>query len=441
MYSTSMKTKFFALALISAATLAVAQHRSMTVEQAIAIGIDNSKTLHSSASKAEGADAHVSEIDATRFPSLKFTGGYTRLSPVEPFTFSLPGSPIVDTLSPAVLNNWNFQLSFQQPLFTGFRLLNSSRLASHSAEAAHFDYDKDRRDFIFNVRTAYWNVYKTIEFKKVVDQTIDQASAHLKDVQNLLSQGMATNNDALKVQVQLSNAKFQQLDAANNARMASMALDNLIGLPLDTEIDVASVASSQPRTFGETKLLIQKAIEVRPDVKAMEERVKASDDVVNIANGGWWPQVFLVANYTYAKPNSRIFPTVDEFKGTWSAGVSAAWDLGGLGTVGFQKTQAQASLAQSVDALGLIKDGITLEVHQNALMLDKAKERIAVAQEGVTQAEENLRVTNDRFKAGLILNSEVLDAEVLLQQSKMNFTQSVVDFELAQAGLAKAIGE
>lgn len=440
MYSTSMKTKFFALALMSAATVAVAQHRSLTVEQAITIGIENSKTLHTAAQRAEGADARVSETNAGRLPSLKFSGSYMRLSPVDPFTFTFPGFP-TQTLSPVVLDNYNLQLNLQQPIFTGFRLASASHVAAHSAEAAHLDYDKERRDFAFNVRTAYWNVYKTAEFKKVVDQTIDQASAHLKDVQNLLAQGMATNNDALKVQVQLANVKFQQLDAANSARLASMALDNLIGLPLETEIDIASVASAQPRTFADTKTLVSKAIDVRPDVKAMEERVQASDDAVTLARGGWWPQVFLVGNYTYARPNSRIFPTVDEFRGTWSAGVSAAWDLWTWGTAGYQTTQAQTQLAQSQDALGLLKDGVTLDVNQNALMLDKAKERIAVAQDGVTQADENLRVTNDRFKAGLILNSEVLDAEVLQQQAKMNYTQAVVDFELAQAGLAKAIGE
>lgn len=429
------------LLLLIAVTLpAAAQRRSLTIDEAIRLGIESSKTLHTSASKAEAADARVSEAGAGRLPSLKFSGGYTRLSPVDPFTFTIPGFG-TQTLSPVVLDNWNFGLTLTQPIFTGFRLSGNARVAERSADAAHLDYEKDRRDLVFNIRTAYWNVFKLSEITKVLDSTIAQVGAHLTDVKNMLAQGLATNNDVLKVQVQLSNVRLQQIDAVNGARLATMALNNLIGLPIDSEIDVTSTAATQSRTFGETRELVQKAISSRPDIKAMEQRVEASEAAVSIARGGWYPQVFLVGNYTYAKPNQRIVPTVDEFRGTWSAGISAAWDVWTWGTAGYQTTQAQAQLAQTQDALGLMKDGISLEVNQNAMQLAKAKERIAIADEGVKQAEENLRVTNDKYKMGLVVNSEVIDATVALQQARTNFTQAVVDFELAQAGLEKAIGQ
>jgi outer membrane protein TolC len=88
-----------------------------------------------------------------------------------------------------------------------------------------------------------------------------------------------------------------------------------------------------------------------------------------------------------------------------------------------------------------MQDGITLEITQNFLNLNQAKERTAVAKQGVKQAEENHRVTNNRFKEGLAQNSDLLDAEVALLQARTNYTQAVVDFELAEARLQKAIGE
>jgi outer membrane protein len=88
-----------------------------------------------------------------------------------------------------------------------------------------------------------------------------------------------------------------------------------------------------------------------------------------------------------------------------------------------------------------MKDGVMLEVTQSYLGVNQFKERKAVAEQGVKQAEENYRITNDKYKKGLMPNSELLDAEVALLQAKLNLTQSLVDYELSMARLSKAIGE
>jgi outer membrane protein len=88
-----------------------------------------------------------------------------------------------------------------------------------------------------------------------------------------------------------------------------------------------------------------------------------------------------------------------------------------------------------------MKDGVMLEVTQNYLGVNQSKERRLVAEKGVVQAEENYRITNDKYKKGLTPNSELLDAEVALLQSKLNYAQSLVDYELSMARLSKAIGE
>jgi len=84
---------------------------------------------------------------------------------------------------------------------------------------------------------------------------------------------------------------------------------------------------------------------------------------------------------------------------------------------------------------------VALEVRRSRLELSRAKEKIAVAREGVGQAEENLRVTTDRFKEGVALNADVLDAEFALLQAGTNHAQSLADFELAKAKVQKALGE
>lgn len=172
----------------------------------------------------------------------------------------------------------------------------------------------------------------------------------------------------------------------------------------------------------------------------MQFRKAAGEAGVTFARSGWFPQIYLTGNYYYARPNPRIVPTLDRFKDTWDIGVTASFDIWNWGSTIHQTEQAQAQLAQVQDALEQLEDAITLEVTQHFLELKKAKERIAVSEKAVSQAEENYRVTNEKFKLGLASNSDLLDAEVALLQAKTNYTQSLVDYELAQARLQKSLG-
>ncbi|MEK9136766.1 MAG: TolC family protein [Bacteroidota bacterium] len=436
-----MKKAIFVL-MVTAISATAQSKLPLTVEKAIQLGLENSKALHSSLMKVEYADAKAGETNASRLPSLKFGGAYTRLSDVPPFNIG-PFPPILTTpinVSPAVLNNYNLKLSFTQPLFTGFRMDALSAAADYSAEAQNFEYSKDRSDLIYNVRVAYWSLYKAIQIKKVIDENVEQVRAHLKDVQNLMVQGMTTNNDVLKVQVQLSDAQLKQIDASNGVRLAMIALNNTIGIPLTIEIDLESKVVHQPKDYGDLNKLIEQAMERRPELKAMDSRVKAGEAGVTAAKSGWFPQIYLSGNYYYSRPNQRLFPTQDIFKDTWDVSVGVSLDIWNWGTTLHQTDQAQAQLAQARDAVGQIQDGITLELTQSYLNVQQAKERITVADQGVKQAEENYRVTNKRFNAGLVSTSEMLDAEVALLQAKTSQTNALVDYEISQARIEKAIG-
>ncbi len=427
------------------ATIASAQQgQSLTVEEAVQIGLQNSKTLHSSRMNMQYTEAKASEMGATRLPSLKLGGSYARLSEVPPFQVSLPlPTPAPDkfVISPAIFDNYNSRLSLQQPLFTGFRLQSSTRMAKYNAQAAQENYSKDKRELIYDIKNAYWNLYKATELKKVIDENVEQVKSHLQDVQNFYAQGMATNDDVLKVQVQLSSVQLLQIDAKNAVQLAMIRLNSLIGLPLDQQVELSSRIEPQAKEFGQLSLLVKQALLRRPEAKIMEFRVKSAEAGVTLAKSGWYPQIYLTGNYYYARPNPRILPARDEFKDSWDIGVSVSFDIWNWGTTGHQTNQAQAQLFQAQDALGQLKDGITLEVTQSYLNVLQSKEKIAVAQQGVQQAEESYRMTNEKYKMGLALNTDLLDAEVALLRAKTNHTQALVDFELAQANLQKTIGE
>ncbi|HUL43960.1 MAG TPA: TolC family protein [Bacteroidota bacterium] len=416
---------------------------SLSIDQAISTGIENSKSLHASLMNVEYTDARSGEVNAQRLAQIKLSGGYTRLSEIPPAEIGpyppLFKDPIV--ISPSLLNNYTLRLSLQQPLFTGFRLQGASDMAEYTAQAASADYRLGKSDLVFAIRSAYWNVYKAKEFKKVIDENVAQMEAHRKDVQSMFDQGIITKNELLKVEVQLSNTRVLQLDAGNNVRLATIALDNLIGLPVQTGVEIASTIQTDSTKYSELTGLVEKAIANRDDVHAMEYRVKAAESGVSVARSGWFPQVYVTGNYYYSRPNQRYFPALDQFQDTWDVSLGVSLDVWNWGTTIRQTNQANAQLEEAKDQEGLLRDGVTLEVTQNYLNLHESLERIAVSDEAVKQAEENYRITNEKFLSGLALNSDVLDAEVALLQAKWNHIRALVDHELAGARLQKAVGE
>lgn len=412
---------------------------SITIEQAIEIGLQNSKMLHSSLMKVKGAEAKLKEVNALRLPSLKLNAAYRRLSEVDPFTISTPFGTF--NVSPSILDNYSAQLTLAQPVFTGFRLLANADMNEQLSNATNEEYNKDRSELIFNIRNSYWSLFKAIQFKKVMDETVTQIKAHVEDAKNLEKVGMMTKNDILKIEVQLSNVLYQQADAENAVKLATVALCNTLGIPLTTNIEITSSVNLLEVQLDDLAKLIDQAVEKRPEVKAANSRIKAGEAGVILAKASWYPQISIGANYYYSRPNQRIMPTKDRFDGTWDAGVNISMNIWDWMTTKHQTDQAESQLAQAIDGLGMIKDGVILEVTQNYLNVSQAKKKIDIASLSVQQAEENMKVTNGKFKNGLASSTEMVDAETALISAKINYTTSVVDYELSKAKLDKSIGK
>jgi len=445
-----MRRSAIVLVLLFAPLAAQAQRTPLSLDEAIAAGLEASPGLHAARMKADAAAARTRETAAGRLPSLKLGTGYTRLSEVPPFEVTLPISPSPIVVSQSYFNNWSLRLSVQQPLFTGFRLeagTESSRMLERSAAQ---DVAKDRSEFIFAVKSAYWGLARAREFDAVVGESIRQVREHLKDVRAFFDQGLLTRNEVLRAELQLSNAELMAVDTRNAAEVARTSLASLIGLPVGTDIELTtsaeSLASRAPGTensgdgTADAQALVDAALASRPELLSAGFRIKASEAALKAARAGRYPQVALTGNYYYLRPNPRIMPARDKFTGTWDLGLAVSFDVWNWGQTRSQTEQARAQLAQARDARKLLEDQAVLEVTQARLALVQAREKIHVAGQAVGQADENLRMIRERFRQGVALNADVLDAEIFLLQARMARSQAAIDLVLAQARLEKASG-
>jgi outer membrane protein len=444
-----MKFKILIIPLIIINQMSAQQNvQPLRLTDCIAQALGQNPSIQISEAKVQAAEARSSEAMTGLLPQLKLSGRAAKLSEVDPYSISLQ-TPIFSfskEIFPSITENYSLKLTLQQPLFTGFKLLKSREMAALNADAMREDLTKDQRDLVLNVKTSYWNLFRAYKIEEVIRQSVEQMSEHLKDVKNLAKQGLATDADVMKVQVQCSDVKVKHIEARNAIHLASMALNSILGNSLDLSVipaDTPEVFQGSDMTVlqDDLQLLQKRARDRRPELKSMQLRRDRSSAGVTAAKGGWYPQIFLNANYDYSKPNQRIIPPKFQWNGTWDVGVSLQWNIWDWLATHYQTVQAQADLRQTEAGMAQLNDAVTLDVAQQYFNAQTAKEKAEVTFEGAQQAQESYRMTSEKYKNGLTSNTEMLDAEISLLQAKLTHTQAVVDCTLALARLKRAVGD
>lgn len=416
------------------------QIKKLTLKESIDLGLKNSKDLKISHSKTIGADAKVTETTSQLLPQLKFTAGYSHLSDIPPFEVIVPFSPNPIRLSDVILNNYTFKLSLQQPLFTGFRLSSIRSAAKLASEATELEYVKEINEAAFKIQQAFWQYYKAEQQLQYINENLVQIERHLTDTRNFLENGLVTQNDLLKFEVQYSNTKLSQIDARNNLDISRMAFNQALGLPLDSKTEIETEEIVNVLSDDKIEPLISEAKNNRNELKSLKNRVEASDYNVSAANAGWFPSIYLNGNFYYNRPNQRIMPTKDEFIDTWDVGVALSWYLWNWGFTSAQATQAEQVKIQTETSLSQLNDAIEIEVYKNYLTYTRANEKISMSKTSLEQSKENYRTMKEKYNTQLATSTDLIDAEAAVLLAETNYNTALVDYQLAKVRLDKSVG-
>ncbi len=431
----------FLAAVIFASPSGAQSQLRLTLQESIQIALRKSKVLAVAQERLKEAEARRGEVRAGFLPQISNSSTYTRLD-VAPYMslskFPFPMPPGTPSRVPMGDRNiYSVVTSVQQPLFTGFRLLNSYEIAQYGVQAQRFDLQKTRAEVIFNVENAYWGVVKAQQFEAVSEQAVKQMEAHVKDLENMYQVGMVAQNDLLRAKVQLSNTKLMRIKAANAIQMAKAAFCNALGIALNTDFVLDAQLKYRPMSEITLEEAKQMALRERPELKAMQYNLKIAQKAVALSRSQWLPNLVLIGNYNYKRPNRE---NEKKWYRSWDVTLALQMNIWDWGSIHYQTSQAQHRLRQAEEGFEQLKDGITLEVTQSYLALHEAAEKVTVTEQNVAQAQENYRVTEERFKQGMATNTDVLDANTLLTQAKMDHIQALADYNIAQARLKKAIG-
>jgi outer membrane protein TolC len=431
-----MKKIFFLFLILPCFVFSQNERQKLySLEECINIALSNNSNLAIFNERSKSAEAKYKEARTLSLPNLKFMGNYSRLSDIDPFNITLP-PPISQTIElfPILLNNTNLRLNLMQPIFTGSKLSGSIDVADFSNQAAIEDYKKQRLDLITDIKICYFNIIKTVQLNRNVRENIYRIESHINDAKNMLELKQITTNDFLKIEVQYYKLKSVLVETENMVSLNKLKLCNLMGVELNYNFDIA------PLSFDEIEIeplneYLKSAISNRNDLKSIESRVKIAEKGISIANSNWYPQVYLNANYHYANPNSRLMPPTDKFKESWDVGVSVSFDIWNWGATSDKVEQAKAQQKEAELIFNSLKDLITLDVNRIYLNIMQMKESLVFQRRAVEQAEEDFRISKEKFEKGYLSSSDLLDSETSLYEATAAYINTQMDYNIAIATL------
>lgn len=436
------------LVVVGTAGLASQPVRVLGLTECITLALASDPGLRVSELESAAANARVRELRGQYVPSVSLQAGYSRLSEVTPGSLSIqtPLGPATAAFPASLLNSTVVRLSVQQPLFTGLRIASSIRQADAARASAGSDLQRSRSEVRYAVTDAYWQLEKSASMEESAAEVLAQAERKLADVRTLLDQGVATQNDVVQAAMRLEDARIDSQRAASAREMARLRLAQLIGAPLSEALnstdEPAAAAPDPAPTFGHgLEDLVARALAARPELAGARSRIGAQDAAVDVARAGRFPTVFITGDYTFADPNPRVFPQSDQFTGTWSVGIMASFDIGRYPQVSAQEEQARSRAAQAREALRGQSDAVAAEVVRAAILLNATLASYESLRRETSQAEENARYMDDRFRLGAALESARLDGQSMLTRARLRERAGLIDCLIAKAGLDRAVGE
>lgn len=415
--------------------------RPMTLDEAKQLALERNLGLKSAQAEVLSARALTQSQFTDFFPKLSAEARYSRVGdaqriqiPAGAFNPSPLLPPADSDVTTGALTNYNLRLTLEQPLFTGGSIYYAYQTAKLGYRSADFGFQQAVQDLLLRVELAYWDILKTERLMEVAGQQVSDLKEHLRVVKASHDAGSVPYNEVLKTTVNLAEAEQRFLTARNNAGLAKMAMNNLLRQDLVAPMTVSDPKAGDLAELPAYEETLKTAQSRRLELAAGRTRVETMRVRERLAQSEYYPKLSAIAHYDRAKETTNAIPENWEILGV------LRWTFWEWGKTNREVEQTRIRIRQSEDDLQSLEDRIALEVREQQLRALEMKEKIAVAKTAVQQAEENYRITEERFAAGVTTNTEVLDAESLLVSAHANHTNAVYDFRSARARLSRAMG-
>ncbi|WP_035563433.1 TolC family protein [Hymenobacter sp. IS2118] len=417
-----------------------ANSRSIGLAEAVQLALAASKDLKRNEAAQRQAAARVQQARDGVVPGVQLSSTFLRLSDnVTPFSVGLPGRGDV-VLNPQILNQSYNSLQVRQLLWAGGKVRLGIEAARREQEATQAEADQYRLLAADNVTTIWYDLYTLNASEKIIRENSALLQDRRRELTNLERQGVVLKIDGLKIELAIARLESALADIRSGQAINSFNLALATGLPTSTTFAPTETALPAAQPLPPLADYQQQALASRAELKAMTLRREAALVGQRIVRGNTLPVLSFGGTVDYNRPNLRVFPAEAQFKATSSVFANLTWDVGSLYANRARVAETRFGLEQLGIGLEQLSEGIQIEVNASYRAYEQALEKIRVAENAITLAEENFRVEQNRFKASTITPADFLDANTQLVQARLDLTTAQANAELARWKLLKSTG-
>jgi len=414
--------------------------RTLTLDEAVALGLNNSKALRLAAESVNRARGVVNENRAGFLPSANANFSYTRLDTGSSFTLPGPnGQP--ETIPIIVQNQRQITVGANLPLDLAGLIRAAVQQSEFQEIAARLDYNRTRNETVLNIKNAYFDVLRAKALVAVSEQALKDAQDQQTTAETNLRVGTGTRFEVLRAQTQVANAQQNLIAARNRVNLTTATLNNVLGLDQNTPTQTVETGEA----VGPSKdfnAAVAEAYRTRPEVLQADANIRAAEKGLVVAKRSVLPTVGLAFNFNYTPDVGGFVPKV----ASYATVATLSLPLFDQGLSRARTQQAQAGLNTTKLDKQVTQDTVALEVRQAYLALIEAQDRLNVTTAALTEAQEQYRLAQVRFKAGVTSVPgaspllEISDAQNALTQAQTNQVTAQYDVQTAKATLDRAIG-
>ena len=387
-----------------------------------------------------GAEAGLREAKAQRMPQVDVSAQASRLSHVPEFVAQFPPPQGPTVIFPDLPDRYSGRIGVSVPLYTGGRISGEILSAEKESDAATGERASGEKDLELEVTAAYWQLPTARESARVLGEAVASYEAHLRDALAREKQGLAARNEVLAVQVERDAAELARLRAESEAEVAHADLVRILALAPGARVEPTDILEPAAAPTQELETLVEEALRSRPERVVLSARVAAGEARARASRAERFPQARFSAGYEVLDPNLRYFPPAEGWHDDWDASLSLSLRVFDGGRTSAAVAQAEAQTEAARRELEALDHRIRFETTQRHLEVKTSVAEADLAQKSLESARENRRVASERFQAGVIPSSELLDAETALLRAGLQRTASLARERLALARLRRAVG-
>jgi outer membrane protein TolC len=243
----------------------------------------------------------------------------------------------------------------------------------------------------------------------------------------------------LRAEVELANSQQDLVTARNTARLTRSTFNIVLSRPINADVDVEDILTYEPERV-DFDAYVEKALKNRPEIKLINISILQADQDTRLAKSKYYPEIAMTWEYIREGEDPDV--SGDDFHQDprWQATAALSWTFWEWGKTHYTVKEKESFKRELMQTKLALEESIQLETKDAVLRLENAGENIPTTQKAVEQAEENLRVNEERYKAQVTTITEVLDAQTLLSRARVNYYRALYNHHLAKASLKRALG-